>query len=184
MQVMGELAPIYALDLEQALVAGLLHDAAKDLPEDAIERIVREAPVAIPTPEDRDYVYYLHGPVGAYFVRRELGITDPLVLDAIYTHTFTGDGPNYHAPLAWCLRFSDILEPGRDWSVSPWLRDGAPRLRSIVFAGRMEEGAFLHAGLIIRWFDATGKPVHANLRRIYRELGEKLGLDDQFLEKE
>jgi HD superfamily phosphohydrolase YqeK len=31
MQVMSELAEIYALDRTQALVAGLLHDAAKDL---------------------------------------------------------------------------------------------------------------------------------------------------------
>jgi HD superfamily phosphohydrolase YqeK len=32
MQVMQELAPIYALDPKKALLAGLLHDAAKELP--------------------------------------------------------------------------------------------------------------------------------------------------------
>jgi HD superfamily phosphohydrolase YqeK len=30
MQVMGELAPVYELNREQAMIAGLLHDAAKD----------------------------------------------------------------------------------------------------------------------------------------------------------
>ena len=36
MRVMGDLAPVYGLDPGRATVAGLLHDAAKDMPHPAM----------------------------------------------------------------------------------------------------------------------------------------------------
>ena len=182
MQVMGELAEIYALDREQALVAGLLHDAGKDLSPARQAQIVGEAGIEIHYPCDRDYLLYLHGPAGAYLVRKELGISDALILDGISMHTYYGDGANFTAPLLWCLRFSDILEPNRNWSKVRWLRAGAERLRETVYAGRIAEGAFLETGWLIQWFRAAGFPVHPNMRRVYRELSARLGLDESFLE--
>ncbi len=88
MQVMGELAKIYALDEERALTAGLLHDAAKDLSIEQIEKIIVEAHIEFHDPCEHNYVLYLHGPVGAFYVSKELGITDPSILDAIYRHTW------------------------------------------------------------------------------------------------
>src|SRR5512133_2390738 len=78
MQVMGELAGIYGLNPQQALTAGLLHDAGKDLPPEQVKTIRRLAKIEIRWPCDDDYVLYLHGPVGAAFVRQELGRADPL----------------------------------------------------------------------------------------------------------
>jgi HD superfamily phosphohydrolase YqeK len=183
MQVMGELAEIYALDLEKALSVGLLHDAGKDLLPDQQEQILKEAAIEIRFDCDRDYLHYLHGPVGAYFVCKELGLTDPLVLDAISMHTYYGNGENFDAPLVWCLRFSDIIEPTRDWSKVQWLREGASRLRKTVYSGRLAEGAFLQTGWLIKWFEEAGKPVHPNMRRIYQELSIKLNMDSTFLER-
>ena len=175
MQVMGELAAVYGIERALAETTGLLHDAAKNLPEAQVERIVREEGIPLPYAEDRDYVHYLHGPVGAAYVRRELGVSDPRVLDAICTHTYAGEGAGYHAPLTWCLRFADILEPTRDWSSVPWLRDGAPRLRALAYAGRLEEAALLQTGLLIDFFSATGQPVHPYMRRAYQELAAGAG---------
>ncbi len=173
MQVMGELAGVYAIDRELAETTGLLHDAAKDLPAEQVECIVQANAIPLPTPEDRDYVLYLHGPVGAAFVRQELGIQDPRVLDAIYMHTYAGEGANYNAPLTWCLHVSDILEPNRDWSQVPWMREGAPRLRELAFAGRLEEAMLLQTGLLIDWFSTKGYPVHPNMRKVYQELAAR-----------
>ena len=153
-------------------IAGLLHDAAKDLTEAQIEQIVREESIPLPAPEDRDYVHYLHGPVGAAYIRRELGISDPRVLDAVGMHTYAGQGQGLSAPLTWLVRFADILEPNRDWSAVPWLVDGAPRLRALAYAGQLEAAALLQTGLLIDWFSATGHPVHPNMRVLYRELEE------------
>jgi predicted HD superfamily hydrolase involved in NAD metabolism len=173
MQVMGELAEVYGLDRDTALATGLLHDAAKDLDEAHAMALVKEAGIEIRCPADADYNLYLHGPVCAYFVTKELGVTDRLLLDAITTHTFYG-GPNFDDPLCWCLRFSDILEPNRDWRDVKWLYTAAIRLRDLAFAGRMEEAALLQVGQIVAWFEEAGAPVHPNMYKVCRELAARL----------
>jgi len=181
MQVMGELAKVYGLEREQALTVGLLHDAAKELEPTRQMEIVKEANIEIRCECDNNFHYYLHGPVGAYIVNKELGIDDPMVLDAITFHTYYGYGANFNAPICWCLRFADILEPTRDWSKVKWLCDNVDRLADIVYSGQMAEGAFLQTGWLIKWFVEEGKPVHPNMEREYRELSNQLGFDDTYL---
>jgi predicted HD superfamily hydrolase involved in NAD metabolism len=177
MQVMGELADIYGLDKEKAQAIGILHDAGKDLPQSKIEELVRDGNIQITYECESNYVLYLHGPVGAYFVHRELGLTDELILDAIKTHTYYGASKYFHAPMAWCLRFSDILEPTRNWEHEKILLDCANQLRNLVYAGRMKEAAFLQMGCLIRWFEEKGMPVHPTMRKIHQELGMELALE-------
>src|SRR5690242_11239442 len=81
MQVMGDLATIYEFDRDQALLAGLLHDAAKELTPDQYEPIVQQAGIEFHDPCERDYNLYLHGPVGAFYVQKELGVSDPIILE-------------------------------------------------------------------------------------------------------
>jgi predicted HD superfamily hydrolase involved in NAD metabolism len=169
MQVMGELAPVYALDPEKALVTGLLHDAAKDLPPERVQQIVDEAGIIIHEPADENYLLYLHGPVGEYFVHQQLGITDRVILDAIRLHTYYGVGEDFHSIFDWCLRFADILEPNRNWADARPLREGTPRLRQLVYSGQWIEGAFVHLEMIIKNFEDTGMPVHSNMRNIREE---------------
>lgn len=116
MGVMGELAEVYDLDPVVALTAGILHDAAKDLPPAQQAELLHVAKIEMIHACDHDYAHYLHGPVGAALVERELGLTDPIILAAIATHTYSGHGPLFDHLLCWCLRFAGILEPGRDWS--------------------------------------------------------------------
>ncbi len=170
MQVMQELTPIYALDSEKALVTGLLHDAAKDLPPERVQQIVDEAGIQIHEPADENYLLYLHGPVGEYFVAQQLGVTDRVILDAIRLHTYYGIGEDFHSIFDWCLRFADILEPNRNWTDAPPLHDGEPRLRQLVYSGQWMEGAFVHLDMIIRNFEENGLPVHSNMRRMRQEL--------------
>lgn len=171
MKTMEEFAPIYGLQLNSARLAGLLHDAAKDLPPASWKAIVREGSIPICYPEENNYHLYLHGPVGAYFVHRELGVRDPEILDAIAMHTYCGDGPAFNAPLSWCLRFSDLLEPNRDWEAVRQLRAAVPRLRTAAYAGRLEEAAFLQTGMLVEWFEEAEMPVHPHIRRAHAEMG-------------
>ena len=173
MQVMGELAPIYSLDREKALVSGLLHDAAKDIPPDRQQQIVAEAGIQIEEPSEQNYELYLHGPVSAYFVYKELGITDTIVLDAIKLHTYFGKGWNFNSPFDWCLRFSDILEPNRNWDVQ-CIREGIANLHKYVYSGQLAKGAFLQTDLLIKMFEEKGFPIHSNLRRVYQEFSTQL----------
>jgi predicted HD superfamily hydrolase involved in NAD metabolism len=175
-QVIGELAGIYGLDREKALAVGLLHDAAKDLEPERVEKLVAEGAIVIQHECDRDYAHYLHAPVGAWFVRQELGVDDPLILDTIARHTFYGEGVACDENLLWCLRFADILEPNRGWHKEPGLVAGMARLRERVYAGNQTEAAWLLTGWPVRWYAATGVPIHPNMKQAYKELSEQLKL--------
>lgn len=172
METMAALAPVYGLDPTTAQTVGLLHDAAKDLPAQRWQAIVEEA--GIPTPEecDRDYNLYLHGPVGAALIQAELGVSDPAVIHAVYTHTHV-PGPDFHSPLVWCMRFSDILEPNRDWRSISYVRAIYAELRELAFGGQMHEAALLQTRMLIEWFSAAGYLVHPNMHRTIRDLATR-----------
>ncbi len=173
MQMMGELSDVYDLDREQALTAGLLHDAAKDFSPTRQEQAVKEANIAIHYPCDWDYGLYLHGPVGSYFVQKELGIMDRLILDSITMHSFYGGGENFSAPFTWCLRFSDVLEPNRNWIKFPWSQEKFLFLRKTVYDGCLEEAAYLQTKWLIQMFEEQNYPVHPNMRRVCQELAPR-----------
>ena len=166
MQVMGELAEIYSLDHTRAMTAGLLHDAAKDLEPERQLALADEAGIELCHPCERNPLY-LHGPVGAYFVSKKLEITDPLILDAIATHTYYDNGADFNTPFFWCLRFADVLEPGRTWD---W--EGLDEFRDAAYAGLMEKAALLHSKWLIGWLPEIDLPVHPNMIKCFKELSK------------
>jgi predicted HD superfamily hydrolase involved in NAD metabolism len=166
MGVMQKLAPVYGLDPARAALAGLLHDAAKELVEAEYLAIVRRRGVQVNEACEWDYNCYLHGPVGAAFVEERFDIHDPALLDAIYSHTFF-PGPNFHAPLNWCLRFADLLEPNRAWTNVPWMAENCKALMPIVRSGDLPRAALLQAEWVIRLFRELGVPVNRALATIH-----------------
>lgn len=175
MRVMGELAEIYSLDATQAETTGLLHDAAKDLPVADQLALAEQANLQFAHASERHPVY-LHAPVGAYVVATELGITDGLVLDAIRAHSNTWNVRSDDTPLARCLRSADILAPAKEWK-------GMNRLKSVVYAGKMEEAMLLQYHWLIELFQETDVPIHPNLTSSYQWLSDKLQVTDSFFER-
>jgi HD superfamily phosphohydrolase YqeK len=119
---------------------------------------------------------YLHGPVGAYLVQTELGVDDPLIINAIKTHTSHGELPDGQMRFAWCLRFADILAP-----VKPW--PGMEKLRRKVYAGQFEEAKLLFSAWVIEYFLASGIPVHPNFRHNAAALSAQLRVSPDFYER-
>ena len=175
MRVMGELAEIYALDRAQAMTAGLLHDAARDLEPKRQLALAEEAKIEFSHACERHPVY-LHALVGAYLVSKELGVSDSLILDSISMHSFVGDGNGFDAPFSWCLRFADILAPVKEWK-------GMKKLESFVYAGRMEEAALLQCGWLIEYLQEIDIPVHPSLTKNFQALSAKLRVADLFFER-
>ena len=134
MQVMEQLAPIYELNPTTARLAGLAHDAAKELPPPQMIEIARMMHFPLNDPSDCDPLY-LHGPCSAYVASHEMGVNDPLILEAIFRHSYVGDGPVQSPVFCWCLRFADMLEPGRDW------HDVRSSLQPLIFADQMGQAA-------------------------------------------
>ena len=166
MKTMEELASIYSLDLHQARLAGLLHDAAKELPESEWMRLVRDHEQLVLESRKYDYHHYLHGPVGAIVIRRDLYVDDEEVLGAILAHGYCGPWEMFNHPLTWCLRFSDILEPGRDWRNNRWLRDLVSPLRDASYRGQWKEAASMITRRLVEWYEHDGVAIHPNIRRV------------------
>ena len=175
MQVMDELTPIYSLDRAQAMIAGLLHDAARDLDQTHQLALAEEAAIELRDPCER-YPVYLHALVGAYLVAKELDIKDSLILDAIAAHSYAGNGTNFEAPVSRCLRFADILVPIQEWK-------GMKKLRSAVYARQTDKAALLHSGWLIEYFKEGKIPIHPRLEKQYHVLSKKLDITESFFER-
>ena len=176
MQVMGELAKVYGLDQEMARTIGILHDAGKDLPPDQQEELIIEANLRTDQPFASNYEY-MHGLAGAIFVKKELDINNPLILDAITSHTFIPSSSYFHHPLSWCLRFSDIIEPNRDWNAEKRIQVLDLTLKDLVYDGKMVQAARIYTGKIIQWFVEKCRPVHPNFYQVKAELGALMSND-------
>lgn len=105
------LAPRMGIDPGKAWVAGVVHDIARDLPAAELLSLAGRFGILVDTVE-REAPELLHGPVGAELARRELGVHDPDILDAVARHTVGGAGLR---PLSLLLYLADFIEPNRDF---------------------------------------------------------------------
>jgi predicted HD superfamily hydrolase involved in NAD metabolism len=105
------LAALHGLDEERTRLAALLHDSARELGNEALLRLAEEFGYGILDAE-KEKPNLLHGPVAAGLARRELGVEDAEVLDAVRVHTTGAPGMG---PLALALYVADKVEPARDY---------------------------------------------------------------------
>ena len=106
-----KLAKHYGADPEQAALAALLHDAAKELPKDEMRAIMRAHPEYAQGGEARPAPVW-HGICAAILARTEWGVTDEAVLSAIACHTAGKAGMTQ---LDKILYLADMTSAERDW---------------------------------------------------------------------
>jgi len=104
-----ELASFHQVDENKAAIAGLLHDLAKFFPPNRLLVMAREEGLEI------DQVclhnpHLLHADVSAIVARREFGVKDPEILEAIALHTL---GKPDMSDLSCVVFVADALEPNR-----------------------------------------------------------------------
>jgi len=163
MKVMEELAPIYQIDRQEAVLAGLVHDAGKELDQVHMEQLAQELGYKLQCPEDRDPLF-LHGPASALIAQHMLGIDSPVILEAVYRHSYVGNSPARSAVFCWCLRFADILEPGRDWE------DVHHRLKPLVYSGNLVDSALALMDWLIPFLLSAGIRPHPRQYLLRKEL--------------
>ena len=105
------LARAHGVDPERARLAALLHDAARERSPEEFLGLAEDLGVGVGEPE-RESPKLLHGPVAAELARRELGVEDGEVLEAIREHTTGRPGMG---PLSLVLYVADKIEPARDY---------------------------------------------------------------------
>ncbi|WEV45165.1 bis(5'-nucleosyl)-tetraphosphatase (symmetrical) YqeK [Streptococcaceae bacterium ESL0687] len=105
-----KLAKIYGVDEDQAALAGLLHDYAKELPKEEFRELIQKYEL------DPDLLNWgnnvWHGVVGIYKIKEDLGLKDPEILEAIRVHTV---GSSSMTTLAKIVYVADYIEPNRDF---------------------------------------------------------------------
>lgn len=110
-QTSRKLAKLNNYDPDKAALAGFIHDYAKQVAPERFIKVIKEQNF------DPDLLNYnraiWHGIVGAYFIEKELKITDPEILTAIRRHT-TADVEM--TTLDKIVFVADFIEPGRDFS--------------------------------------------------------------------
>ena len=106
-----DVALTHDLDADRARLAALLHDAAREMGPEEFLYLADKWHLQVGDPE-RQSPKLLHGPVAAELAKRELGVVDEEVLEAIRAHTTGRPGMG---PLALVLYVADKIEPARDY---------------------------------------------------------------------
>lgn len=97
-------------DPEKALLAGLLHDCAKCFPTDEKLELCREGGVVLSEIEISNPAL-IHAKLGPYIAKRDYGVEDEEILEAIRTHT---TGEPAMTLLQKIIFIADMIEPNRD----------------------------------------------------------------------
>lgn len=117
------LAEKYGADPEKAELAGLVHDCAKDMSLEDMQKVAEEGHFAI-DPHMHDSKAILHGPAGAVLAKKIYGIKDEDVLSAIYYHT---TGAANMTVLQKIIFLADYIEPSRDFPGVDKIRKAAEK---------------------------------------------------------
>jgi predicted HD superfamily hydrolase involved in NAD metabolism len=107
----GKLAEMYGGNKDKAVLAGLVHDCAREMPSNILLKTAEAFGIVVNDVERRDPML-LHAPVGAFIARQEYGVDDPEVCRAVMVHT-TGD--SVMSLLDNIVFLADYIEPGRSF---------------------------------------------------------------------
>ncbi len=118
MYTCGALAMRYEYDLDRAMLAGLMHDCAKCMPNAKKLKMAEKNRLQI-TEMERKNPFMLHAKLGAFLAEKKYDIDDQEVIDAIRWHTTGHPGMTLLEKIVYV---ADYIEPKRD---------KAPNLREI-----------------------------------------------------
>lgn len=108
------LAARHGADLEKAYIAGLLHDNAKCIDYELQINMCREMMVEL-TDFELNNPYLIHGKLGAHLLKRDFGIDDRSMAEAVKWHTTGKPAMN---KLESIVFIADYIEPMRHRAVN------------------------------------------------------------------
>ena len=123
MYTCAALAMRYEYDLEKAMLAGLLHDCAKCMPNAKKLKMAEKHHLEISSLE-RKNPFMLHTKLGAFLAKKKYDIEDEEILNAIRWHT---TGRPDMTLLDKIVYVSDYIEPRRDKAPN------LPKIRQLAF---------------------------------------------------
>lgn len=107
--VAATLAMVYGVDIDKAMLAGLMHDCAKNIPISEQIEICRNNNIYLDEYE-LSHTCVIHGKVGAYIAKEIYGVYDEDILNAIYNHVRGRVGMSLLEKIVF---IADYIEPER-----------------------------------------------------------------------
>ena len=151
------------LDEELVKTAAILHDYSKIYDDEESIRRLSKYIGKEKAEYYRTYPAVIHGILGAYEVKDELGIDNPEIFDAIYYHS-TGK-PNL-SPLSMLIYVSDAIDLGRTY-------EGVIEYRKAAYES-LEKGFFMILDGTYHGILARGLALEKTTKETYEYYKEKL----------
>lgn len=150
-------AVMYGGDPDKALIAGILHDCAKELPDDQQKKMAIKD-----SGESYDIKKLWHGPAGALMAKKQFGIKDEEILDAIRYHTTARAKMTITDKVVY---LSDKIEPARTYDDLTEVRAAADK--------DLELGLILCVSAFVDKSKRKGMKLHPNTLGFLETLGIK-----------
>lgn len=161
----ASLAMCHGASHRDALIAGLLHDCAKNYPED--EMLKQCLALGLPLSEHEKRIPELiHAAYGAFLAKEEYQIVQEDILLAIRNHTL--GRPNMTL-LEQIVYLADYMEPERTQPTIPCL----DKIRKVAFQN-LDEATVLVSENSIRYFETSGKDADPMTYQVYEYYKEKV----------
>lgn len=164
MNVAVELAKQYDMDVDKAMLAGLLHDCAKPFTGEEKLQMCKNYGIDVSAVE-RANPSLLHAKLGAYLARAEYGITDQEILDAIAYHT-TGR-PNMTL-LDKIIYIADYMEPNRNQAPN------LEHIRKLAFVD-LDECLYTILGSTLQYLQTKSQVIDPTTEKTYIYYKQLLG---------
>ena len=146
---------------EKLIVAGLLHDVARDIPGDKLIEIAQNNSYKIDEIEFMNPIL-LHAPVGAIIAKKDFGIYDEETLNCIKYHTTGRKGITLNEAIIYV---ADFIEAGRTFP-------DAITVRKIAFSN-LKEAVLKETRFNICYLMKERLPVHPRTIEMFNDLLKK-----------
>lgn len=110
MYTASALAMAHGVNMEQAQIAGLLHDCAKCISNKKKLKLCEKNKIELSLAEKQN-MFLIHAKLGAYIAKEQYKVSDSEVLSAIRWHT---TGNENMTKLEKIVYIADYIEPSRD----------------------------------------------------------------------
>lgn len=157
------LAKVSNISVEKAEIAGLFHDLAKNLSDDEMVIYIKTYNIKIDELVGRN-LYLAHGMIAADIAKRDYGIGDEEIIEAITYHTI--GGPNL-SPLAKLIYVADYIEPKRNF-------EGVEVIRAIALSGALDQALLMTIENQMTFLLKGHKEIHPNALQMRNELVRQL----------
>lgn len=153
-----ELAKLYNCSIEEAKIAGLLHDCGKFQDRRKILKMVDEFDIILDNVMEKNTAL-AHGPLGVFIAKTKYNISNPDILNAIRYHTTGRENMNLLEKIVF---IADLIEPSRDFQ-------GVEEIRKLAYED-LDESIILALDKNIKFVIKKGNLLHLDTIRARNHL--------------